>query len=159
MYRDPHKWKEMAVKRMPPPGWFALALIAVVLCWKLLPQANVLPDWLRAIGFFEVCLGLALMADVVIRFFRARTPVHPFQTAKVLVTEGMLRFSRNPIYLGFALILFGVALWLGTLPGLLAVPAFMWAVTSFVILDEEAMLEREFGDAYRDYKSRVRRWI
>ena len=159
MQRDPNKWTELAVKRMPPPGWFAICLIGVVLFWKLFPQGNVLPDWLRALGYFEIFLGFALMADVVIRFYRAKTPVHPFHTAKALVTDGMLRFSRNPIYLGFALILFGVSLILGTLPGMLMVPAFMWAVTCFVILGEEHMLEAEFGDAYREYKARVRRWL
>ena len=71
----------------------------------------------------------------------------------------MLRFSRNPIYLGFSLILFGVSLILGTLPGMVMIPTFMWAVTRYVILDEEAMLEAEFGQAYRDYKARVRRWL
>lgn len=157
--RDPSRWQELVVRRMPPPAWFALGLAAIVLCWKMLPQGNVIPDWLRSIGFFEIFLGLALMADVVIRFVRAHTPVHPFHTATTLVTDGMMRFSRNPIYLGLALVLFGIALLLGTLPGLLVVPAFMWALTRFVILDEEAMLEREFGQDYRDYKARVRRWL
>ena len=158
MQRDPGKWTELVVRRMPP-GWFAIALIGVVLCWKLLPDGNVIPDRLRAFGFFQVFLGLAFMADVVIRFLRARTTIHPFHTASTLVTDGMLRFSRNPIYLGFVLLLLGAALILGTLPGLVAIPAFMWALTRFVIRDEEAMLEREFGDAYRDYKARVRRWL
>ncbi|MCB1480586.1 MAG: isoprenylcysteine carboxylmethyltransferase family protein [Rhodobiaceae bacterium] len=159
MQRDRSKWTEIVVKRMPPPGWFAICLVGVVLFWKLVPQGNVLPDWLRGLGYFEIFLGLALMLDVVIRFFRARTTVHPFHKASVLVTDGMLRFSRNPIYLGFSLILFGVSLILGTLPGMVMIPTFMWAVTRYVILDEEAMLEAEFGQAYRDYKARVRRWL
>lgn len=153
------KWTELVWKRMPPPAWFAVALIVIILIARGLPGSNLLPDWLRTFGYFQIFLGLALMLDVVVRFFRAGTPVHPFHTAKTLVTDGMLRFSRNPIYLGLALILFGTALILGTVSGLLVVPAFMWAITRFVILDEEAMLEREFGQEYRDYTARVGRWL
>ena len=151
--------KEPAWRRIPPPGWLAIALIAVALLYRLVPAGNVIPDTLRAFGFFQVFLGLALAADVAIRFVRAGTPVHPFRTAKVLVTDGMLRFSRNPVYLGMVLVVLGVALILGTMPGLLVVPAFMWVLTVAVIRDEEAMLEAGFGDGYRAYKARVRRWL
>lgn len=75
-------------------------------------------------------------------------------TALVLLMASILAGSIT-----FVLLLLGAALILGTLPGLVAIPAFMWALTRFVIRDEEAMLEREFGDAYRDYKARVRRWL
>ncbi len=157
--RERMDWKKLAWKRIPPPGWLAIALIAVLLIYRLIPAGNVIPDMLRAFGYFQVALGLLLAVDVAVRFVRARTPVHPFHTAKVLVTDGMLRFSRNPIYLGMALIVFGFALILGTLPGLLVVPGLVWVLTVQIIRGEEEMLEAEFGEDYRAYKARVRRWL
>jgi protein-S-isoprenylcysteine O-methyltransferase Ste14 len=145
--------------RIPPPLWLAASVAMVWLIQRFLPQGNIIPDGLRVLGFFQIGLGMLLAFDVAFRFFRAKTPVHPFEQAKELVTDGMLRFSRNPIYLGLALILFGCALLWGTVIGLLVLPLFIWALTTFVIVDEEAMLEAEFGEAYRDYKSRVRRWL
>ena len=147
------------LNRVHPPIYLAVCMACVWLMSRAFPAGNVLPDWLRVLGYFEIFLGLLLVADVAIRFFRMRTPVHPFHTAKELVTDGMLRFSRNPIYLGLVLIVVGYAMLRGTLPGLIMAPILMWALTEFVIKDEEAMLEREFGQAYRDYKARVRRWL
>ena len=145
--------------RVPPPVWFAAAFAAIWAIQRILPTGNVIPDTIRVLGFFQIGLGLLLALDVAIRFFRQRTPIHPFEEARALVTDGMLRFSRNPIYLGMLLILFGAALVWGTLPGLFVLPLFMAALTRFVIRDEEAMLEARFGDAYRDYRARVRRWL
>lgn len=145
--------------RVPPPIWLVGFMVLAWLIAQFVPQANILPDPLRALGYFQIGLGLVLAADVAIRFFRKKTPIHPFAAAKRLVTDGMLRFSRNPIYLGLALILLGYVLLRGSVVGLALIPAFMWALTEFVIKDEEAMLEAEFGDEYRDYKSRVRRWL
>lgn len=145
--------------RIPPPVWLVAFLALTWLVATYIPQANILPDQLRVLGYFQIGLGFLLAVDVAIRFFRQRTPVHPFAAAKRLVTDGMLRFSRNPIYLGLVLILFGYVLLRGSVIGLLLIPMLMWSLTTFVIKDEEAMLEAEFGDAYRDYKSRVRRWL
>ena len=92
-------------------------------------------------------------------FARHRTTVNPYSGASTLCTRGPFRFSRNPIYLGDWFLLAGVSLLLGTFWPLLFAPL-IWIMIRFgVIRHEEVHLEAKFGDAYRDYKARVRRWI
>lgn len=103
--------------------------------------------------------GLALLVWAVWTLRRHGTTVLPDKAADVLVTDGPFRFRRNPIYVADILILFGIAeltqnVWFV----ILALP-FAVLVTWLAILPEERHLEERFGDAYRDYKARTRRWI
>jgi protein-S-isoprenylcysteine O-methyltransferase Ste14 len=75
------------------------------------------------------------------------------------VVDGLYRFTRNPMYLGMLCILLGFAIRFGNLMGLLAVAAFVASITITQIKPEERALGLIFGDAYRDYCRRVRRWI
>ena len=77
----------------------------------------------------------------------------------MLLTTGLYRFSRNPIYLGMTLTLLGWGLVLGSLGALLLVPLFPPWIERLFIRTEEAMLEDQFGDAYRAYAARTRRWL
>ena len=72
---------------------------------------------------------------------------------------GPFRFTRNPLYLGLALLYLGIALWLGVLWPVVLLPALILLVQQVVILREEAYLESRFGEAYRAYRARVRRWF
>jgi len=92
--------------------------------------------------------------------FRLRnTTLNPFGEPAVIVQDGLYRFSRNPMYLGMLLALIGFGLWLGNVLAILLAPAFVAIMTRWYILREEQLLETRFGDAYRAYRSRVRRWI
>ncbi len=113
----------------------------------------------RPLGWIAVGVGLALFAWTLWTFAHHRTTVNPYAGASALCTRGPFRFSRNPIYLGDWFILMGVSLLLGTLWPLVFAPL-IWAMLRYgVIRHEEAHLEARFGDAYRHYASRVRRWI
>lgn len=113
----------------------------------------------RPLGWLVVSVGLGLMLWTMWTFARHRTTVNPFSGASALCTSGPFQFSRNPIYLGDWLILAGVSLLLTTLWPLVFAPL-IWIMLRFgVIRHEEAHLEAKFGDAYRRYKARVRRWI
>ena len=90
---------------------------------------------------------------------RRGTTLHPFGEPTALVTDGPYRFSRNPLYLSLALLLLGAAVYLGSLTPFVVVPAFVWAINASFIRPEEAKLAAAFGDAYRDYCRRVRRWL
>ena len=92
-------------------------------------------------------------------FTRAGTPVVPFERSTTLVTGGSYRFTRNPMYLGMVLLLSGVAALLGTLSPWLVIPIFTAVIQTNFIRGEERFLEELFGDSYRAYKTRVRRWI
>ncbi len=143
-----------------PPAPYAAAMIGG---WWLDRHAIALPLDLgattRPLGWLAVGIGLALFAWTLVTFRRHRTTVNPYVGASALCTGGPFRFSRNPIYLGDWFILAGVALLLGTAWPLAFAPL-IWVMLRFgVIRHEEAHLEAKFGDAYRDYKTRVRRWL
>lgn len=106
-------------------------------------------------------LGAAIVLAAALQFRLRKTtvdPREPFRTTS-LVTGGMSRISRNPMYLGFTLILLGFVLRLGSLPALATLPLFMAYLQKFQILPEERALEAKFGAAYLEYRRRTRRWI
>ncbi|MEO3429204.1 isoprenylcysteine carboxylmethyltransferase family protein [Pelagibius sp. CAU 1746] len=104
-------------------------------------------------------LGLLLILWAGGRFFRAGTPLPPHRPATALVTEGPYRRSRNPIYLGLALIYLGVVCATASLGILVSFPLVILVMEFGVIRREERYLERRFGRDYLDYKARVRRWL
>ena len=145
---------------IPPPAPYVLALLGG---WWL--DRHVLPlPWddgvvSRALGWAWLAIGLILFAWTLWTFHRHRTTVNPYASASALCIDGPFRYSRNPIYLGDWLILIGIALLMNTFWPLVFGPL-IWLMLRFgVIRYEEAHLEAKFGNAYRDYKTRVRRWI
>jgi protein-S-isoprenylcysteine O-methyltransferase Ste14 len=113
----------------------------------------------RPLGWLLVTVGLVLFGWTLVTFWRHRTTVNPYKAASSLCTGGPFRFSRNPIYVGDWFILAGVSLLLGTIWPLLFAPLIWLMLRYGVIRHEEAHLEAKFGDGYRAYKARVRRWI
>ncbi|MHB1188272.1 methyltransferase family protein [Thiobacillus sp.] len=143
-----------------PPAPYAVALLGG---WWLDRNWLALPfdpgAAARPLGWLAVGIGLALFAWTMWTFARHRTTVNPYVGASALCTGGPFRLSRNPIYLGDWFILAGVSLLLATLWPLAFAPL-IWVMLRFgVIRHEEAHLEAKFGDAYRAYRARVRRWI
>lgn len=113
------------------------------------------------VGVLFVTIGILLTGLGVQRFRASATTVDPRRPgeASALVTSGVYRFTRNPMYLGFASVLVGWAFYLGTALGFLAMPLFVLWMNLFQIAGEETALERRFGKAYAEYRGRVRRWI
>ena len=104
----------------------------------------------------------ALIVDRgLIAFLRARTTPNPLQPqqASTLVTDGIYRCTRNPMYLGMALALLGWAGWLAHPLALACIPLAMAWLQRFQIQPEERILEQRFGEAFRRYRQRVRRWL
>jgi len=112
-----------------------------------------------AIGSGVVGLGSGIMG--VAQFKKVQTTPNPQALEKVstLVTDGIYRYSRNPMYVGLVLILLGWALYLSHFLAFVLLPVFMLYITRFQIQPEERMMERKFGKVYQSYLSRVRRWI
>ena len=104
-------------------------------------------------------VGLALVAAGIRNFSRAGTPVPTNQPMRVMVTTGIHGWTRNPIYLGMFLALIGLAIGFDTLWLLMMLVLFWLLIRYGVVAREEAYLERKFGDVYRGYRSRVRRWL
>jgi protein-S-isoprenylcysteine O-methyltransferase Ste14 len=114
---------------------------------------------LRWIGLLPAAAGLYLLKTASGAFHRVETNIHTFRDPDVLVIEGLFGLSRNPMYLGFTLLLLGAALIADAVTALLPVAAFFLAAHLWYIPFEEKAAERRFGDAYRAYRSRVRRWL
>lgn len=140
-----------------PPLWLTLF---AGLAWgqaRLWPAGDA--TWADGLGAALVALGLALAVAAAVEFRRRRTTIIPHRQASALVTGGVYRLSRNPIYLGDALILAGLALIWGAWSGLVLVPAFMAVISARFIGPEEARLRTAFGPAFEDWAGRTRRWI
>lgn len=143
---------------LPPALWF-VALAGMVLLHLVLPLGRWLsPPW-TWLGLLPLGVGIGLVLGVALLFSRRGTTIKPFEESSVLLTEGPYRYTRNPIYVGMVLVLTGVALLLGTRTPALMIPLFMWMITNQFIVAEEVMLEERFGEAYTEYRRRVRRWI
>jgi len=112
-----------------------------------------------AVGLALVAIGFALAALSVRRFHLAGTSVVPGETSTALVVEGPYHLTRNPIYIGFVLAYFGLAVMLTSVWVLLLLIPVLIVLQRGVVEREEIYLERQFGEAYRKYKARVPRWL
>lgn len=149
----------MSERRVIPPVYFLATLLAMTALHVLLPVARFLEAPISYSGVLFVIAGLAIAGVAAGSFAKAGTPVVPFETSTTVVTTGLYRYTRNPMYLGMILVLLGVALLYGTVTPLVPIPVFAWIIQTRFVLPEEAFLEELFGDEYLEYKSRVRRWL
>jgi protein-S-isoprenylcysteine O-methyltransferase Ste14 len=159
--KEPDHAATAGVIARPPFLYLGCALLGLGLDYAL-PLPLPLPElalfrWVAAGGL--TLAGAAMFAAGIGSFARARTPVPSNQPVRALVTTGIHGWSRNPIYVGMFLIYGGICA--AALSPWMSVLALPLAVTLRygVVAREEAYLERRFGDAYRDYRARVRRWF
>ena len=118
------------------------------------------PDWLRFSLGPALSLGAAVLALLgERRFKRAGTSVKPWVPTTAIVTDGVFRYTRNPMYLGMVLVLIAVTVYLGSFVGVFSTILFMLYINRFQIVPEEREMERLFGTPYIDYKKKVRRWF
>ncbi len=142
-----------------PPLWLALFIAAARGLDRLAPGLATGWNWLTGAGYALVALGILAMALALVEFLRNRTTIIPRRVPTAFLQRGIYRFSRNPIYLGDALVLAGLILAWDVLPALILVPAFMWLITKRYIEGEEAGLEAKFGAEFTAWKQKVRRWL
>ena len=143
-----------------PPVWLALF---VMLAWV---QAQFYPmglgfggAWADFAGGLLVGGGLVLMALAFAEFRKHRTTLIPHNTPSALVQSGIFTRTRNPIYLGDALVLAGLILRFDAVLSLPLIPIFVWVIERRFILPEEARMRREFKAVFAKYERKVRRWI
>lgn len=137
-----------------PPLWLALAL---GLAWGLAQVISLAP--LPLAGFCLIGLGLGVMAVALGQMWAARTSFIPRRVPAALVTGGVFRFSRNPIYLADLIVLSGAILVWGAVLAWPLVPLFALWITRRYILAEEAALQAGFGEAFRAWSAVTPRWI
>lgn len=143
----------------PPPLIYGLGLLAGYLLHRAVPIALVPGATLRALGWVLVALGALLAAWALAYFVRAGQTPDPRQPVKAIVAHGPYRFTRNPMYLAMATGYLGITALMNDFWPLVVFPVVLVILTRAVIAREEAYLERAFGDEYRAYRTRVRRWI
>lgn len=145
-----------------PPLLFLAALLLGFVSDRLLPLSFAVPGgstvhW--ALAGALILIGLGLAAAGIRDFSRAGTPVPTNEPTRALATTGVHGWTRNPIYLGMFLVYGGIGIG-GRSPWTLVLTLPLAITIRYgVVAREEAYLERRFGDAYRDYKARVRRWL
>jgi protein-S-isoprenylcysteine O-methyltransferase Ste14 len=145
-----------------PPLLFLTALLLGFVSDRLLPLPFPVPGfdlvhWMIAGSL--ILIGLALAAAGIRNFSRAGTPVPTNQPTRALVTTGIHGWTRNPIYFGLFLVYGGIGIAVRSPSILILTLPLAIAIRYGVVAREEAYLERRFGDTYRDYKARVRRWV
>lgn len=146
---------------IPPP---IVAAIVGVLMWAVnrwLELGRVESAFQTPAAIVLFVAGLLLMLVAVASFVAAKTTVNPLRPSRAssLVTTGIFRLSRNPIYLGDLLVLAALAVWLGNVVNLLLLVPFVWYINRFQIIPEERALADRFGAGYVAYCARVRRWL
>ena len=147
--------------KVPPP---VVGVLTAILMWgiaRVTPGLDFSSIALRTTGQVLMAIGILLDIAAAISFRTHRTtinPLHP-ELASAVVRSGVFRFSRNPMYLGLAVILTGWGIVLANPLSLLFVPLFVWYLTRFQIIPEERALAEKFGTDYARYRESVRRWI
>jgi len=143
----------------PPLAWGLAVIAGLALNWLVpLPflPADLPAGWL---GAMVIVLALALFAWAIVTITRAGSNVPTNRPTTTIVEAGPYRFTRNPVYLGMFLGLIGLAIAFENLWLLMMLVAFALVIRYGVVPREEAYLERKFGNVYRGYRSRVRRWL
>ncbi len=149
-----------AINKNVHPPFVALFFIVVALfLGRFVSIPLAVPEFARNLGFALTFIGFLFGIGAFIEFKKARTTLDPHGSVKNLVTEGIYRFTRNPIYLGFLLMVIGLPLNTGSYWGILISPLFIATLNRLVIEKEEAYLEKKFEEQYTGYRSKVRRWI
>lgn len=147
--------------RVPPP---LVAVLCGVAIWALslwVPGVALNMPVRVALSLLALISGGSLVLSGAMSFRRARTTVNPLQpqAATALVSSGVYRFTRNPMYLGFALFLVALSVWLAFPWSLLGVAGFVCYMNRYQIIPEERALAALFGAEFERYRRRVRRWL
>ena len=152
------KWFEL---RIPPLAVTAAVVAAMVVTVPWLPALGAAWPGSTAVAAVVAVVGALLAILGVYEFRRARTTVNPLtpDNARRVVKGGVFRYSRNPMYLGMALLLLALALYQSHVLSFAWVAGYVTYLNRFQILPEERALEARFGDEYRAYARAVRRWI
>jgi len=136
-----------------------ILLAMSILFHSIFPIVKIIFYPYSLIGIILIITGVSITLVANFILLKKRTSIKPFEIPSEVITSGPFKFSRNPIYLGMALILFGVETVLGSLSPFLFPIMFVIIINKSFIPIEENNLEKIFGEKYLDYKKKVRRWI
>jgi len=147
------------MRKISPTTYFLFCLLTAIVCHFLFPSPQIVAPSYYYLGVLLILAGIWLNIWANNLFKKKKTSVKPLERPSALITEGPFRFSRHPMYLGFVLLITGVAVLLGSVVAFLAPMAMLMTLEIIFIPYEEKTLEEIFGQKYSDYKKRVRRWL
>jgi len=147
--------------KVPPPIIALLVGLSMWLVARFIPAFAFASAWHTTLAIGLVAAGMLFALAAIVSFFRVRTTVNPHRphATSTMVTSGVYRFSRNPMYLGVLLVLSGWAIWLSNLLAISLLAAFVAYIHRFQILPEERILLAKFSSDFVAYKASVRRWL
>ncbi|MBO9592551.1 MAG: isoprenylcysteine carboxylmethyltransferase family protein [Niabella sp.] len=150
---------DTSIPRIPPPLYFLLSLMAMLLLHTYRPIACWLHAPWKYLGIIVLVAGFALSAGSALLFRKSGTRLRPGAQATFMVIRGPFRYTRNPMYCGLIIMLTGLAILLGTVSPLFIIPVCFIILHTQFVLKEEKWMEQWFGEAYLTYKRKTPRWF
>ena len=148
----------MKIKVMPPMIFYGFILLAIILN-LFLPIKKIIVQPYNYIGIILILGGILIDIRAWALFKKEKTTLNPYKKPLKLVNSGLFKISRNPMYLGMDLVLWGLSIFLGSLITFIFPIIFIILIEKLFIRFEEKNLEKRFGKKYLNYKKKVRRWI
>ena len=141
-----------------PPVIILIAILFQIALHKLLP-IMIIFEKMYWIGIVMGFLGFFISTGSILLFRINKTTMIPFQDSSFLITNGIYKCTRNPMYLGMLFVQFGIAIYFGSISPFIIPFLFIPIMNSRIIQHEEVILEKQFGESYMIFKNSVRRWI
>ena len=149
----------MQAKKTMPTTYLLISIVVMTVLHSLFPAVRIIPPLWNLLGLVPLALGVIINLVADKAFHKANTTVKPFEESSALITQGVFRASRNPMYLGFVLILIGIAVLMRSLTPYVVVLAFAILIDRMYITVEERMLAEKFGAEWEKYRQSTRRWL
>ena len=146
---------------IPPPLFYVLIFLAAVLVQKKfsIDDAVFHLQTMKLAGIVLLAVALFFLVTSLRKFFQSNNTLVPIKPAASLQTNGIYNTSRNPMYVGLAIMYLGITCFIGNWWNIILFPLLIVIVQAYIITREEQYLTRRFGQAYLDYKTKVRRWL
>jgi protein-S-isoprenylcysteine O-methyltransferase Ste14 len=146
---------------IPPPLFYVLIFLAAVFAQKkvLINDSLFHLQITKMTGMLFLIISLLFLITSLKKFFQSKNTLILIKPASSLQTNGIYRISRNPMYVGLAVMYLGISCLIGNWWNIILFPILLLVIQEYIIKREEKYLERAFGQKYLDYKNRVRRWL
>ena len=145
-------------KKLLPPTFFIICIVSAIIFNFIKPITIIIYPY-NFIGFIFLFIGLYLSLKGSNQFQKAETNINTFDEPDKIIKDGLFKFTRNPMYLGFGIALLGISIILGNLQSFIILIFFILITDQWYIKFEEKMMINKFGKEYIDYKMKTRRWI
>jgi protein-S-isoprenylcysteine O-methyltransferase Ste14 len=146
---------------IPPPLFYVSIFLLAIFVQKKVPIDDSLfhLQITKIIGILFLVISLFFLVTSLMKFFQSKNTLILIKPATSLQTNGIYSISRNPMYVGLAIVYLGITCLIGNWWNIILFPLLLLVIQEYIIKKEENYLERTFGEKYLDYKSRVRRWL